>query len=89
MLFFPWLGEGRVVRSLKLKDYNIYTTNNFKNNLSKGLHKLKSDELKKYKITKEELNIQMIIDFYFMINAKKIINDDISIFSNFTKNIKF
>ena len=31
----------------------------------------------------------MIIDFYFMINAKKIINDDISIFSNFTKNIKF
>lgn len=74
---------------LKLKDYNIYTTNNFKNNLSKGLHKLKSDELKKYKITKEELNIQMIIDFYFMVHAKKIINDDISIFSNLAKNIKF
>ena len=74
---------------LKLKDYNIYTTNNFKNNLNKGLHKLKNDELKKYKITKEELNIEMIIDFYFMVHSKKIINDDISFFSNLAKNIKF
>ena len=31
----------------------------------------------------------MIIDFYFMVHAKKIINDDISIFSNLAKNIKF
>ena len=53
-----------------------------KQNENKGLHKSKD-------ISKLQLNKEMIIDFYFMIQANKIINDKSSAFSNICKNISY
>ena len=69
---------------LKLKDtsYTIFMTNNMKQNTNEGLHKRKD-------ISKLKLNKEMIIDFYFMIQADKIINDNNSAFSNICKKISY
>ena len=70
------------INDLKIK---IYTTDNYKINRVNGLHKLGKDEIP---ISKRDLNIQMLIDFYFMTNARKIISDNISLFSSLSKKVK-
>ena len=67
---------------LKDKSYTIYMTNNTKQNTNEGLHK-KTD------ISKIQINQEMLIDFYFMVKANKIINDNISTFSNICKKISY
>jgi len=67
---------------LKLQEnpHTIYMTNNTKQNTREGLHTTKN-------ISKIQTNQEMLTDFYFMAKANKIINDNISIFSNVCKNI--
>ena len=67
---------------LKDKSYTIYVTNNIKQNTNEGLHKKKG-------ISKIQINLEMLIDFYFMIKANKIINDKISAFSCICKKISY
>ena len=69
----------------KYKKYNIYTTDNYKTNLNIGLHQQNMNQLQ---ISKVQINIEMIIDFYFMIKSEKIINDNYSIFSNSASEIQ-
>jgi len=69
----------------KYKKYNIYTTDNYKTNLNIGLHQQNNKQLQ---VSKLQINIEMIIDFYFMIKSEKIINDEYSIFSNFASEIQ-
>ena len=69
----------------KLKDdksYTIYMTNNTKQNNNEGLHKQKD-------FSKLQINLEMLADFYFMVKADKIINDDSSTFSNVCKQISY
>lgn len=66
------------------KNYTIHTTNNFKINETNGLHKIRLDN-----ISKEQINIQMIADFYFISRAKVVLNDTISNFSNMAKLVRF
>ena len=74
----------------KLKDdksYTIYMTNNTKQNNNEGLH---NGGLHKQKdFSKLQSNLEMLTDFYFMVKANKIINDNISIFSNVCKEISY
>ena len=67
---------------LKDKPYTIYMTNNTKQNENKGLHKIKD-------IYKSQINQEMLTDFYFMIQADKIISDNYSAFSNICKSITY
>tara|TARA_Y100000389_G_C17463524_1_gene523597 strand:+ start:1884 stop:3173 length:1290 start_codon:yes stop_codon:yes gene_type:complete len=69
----------------KYKKYNIYKTDNYKTNLKIGLHQQDKNQLQ---VSKQQINIEMIIDFYFMIKSDKIINDNYSIFSNFARKIQ-
>jgi hypothetical protein len=67
---------------LKERPYKIYMTNNYKQNTSEGLHKINN-------ISKLQVNLEMLLDFYFMIKATKIINDNKSAFSNISKKITY
>jgi hypothetical protein len=67
---------------LKNKPYKIYMTNNYKQNTNEGLHKINN-------ISKLQVNLEMLVDFYFMVKASKIINDNKSAFSNISKQIEY
>jgi hypothetical protein len=66
---------------LKNKSYSVYMTNNYKQDNNEGLHRINT-------ISKLQINIEMITDFYFMMKSNQIINDNISIFSNVAKKIR-
>ena len=64
------------------KSYSVYMTDNYKQDNYEGLHLVNT-------ISKFKRNIEMLTDFYFMSNAAKVINDNISIFSNVARKITF
>lgn len=65
------------------RNLKFYTTNNYK--AVNGLHKLSKEHAE---ISKEEINIQMLIDFYFYIKANQQIGDGISLFSKLTARLR-
>jgi uncharacterized protein YfcZ (UPF0381/DUF406 family) len=67
---------------VKDKSYTIYMTNNTKQNTNEGLHKINN-------ISKLQINQELLTDFYFMVKANKIINDNISAFSTICKKISY
>jgi hypothetical protein len=71
---------------LKNYNYNLYFTENYKQNKNQGLHKINKNNLK---ISKEQLNLEMITDFFFLTKATNVINDNKSLFSNMSKNLNF
>lgn len=69
----------------KNKKYTVHTTENHKINETNGLHKI----LRFDNISKEQINTQMIVDFYFLSKAKIVLNDSISNFSNIARLVRF
>ena len=73
------------------KKFNLYETNNIllnKDNIKLGLHKIPYKIRSKKKITKKKINFFTLLDFCLLLNSEHVINDNHSIFSNITKNIK-
>lgn len=75
----------RFIERNKYRNVKLHTTNNYKpDEWNKSIHQINKEETK---ISKEEINIQMITDFYFFIKANQKIGDGVSYFSNFATNL--
>ena len=74
-------------------DYTIYHSENILNKFYKnsktGMHKLNENLLKKMSLTKNDVNLYTLLDFCILLNAKEIICDNHTFYSNTAKLLNY